>query len=511
MAPNGQAPWKEAAFEAEYTFTNEVLGSGFSGQVRLARHKQSGESVAVKSYREAKLSPLQQKDLDSEIATQSSADHPYVARLHGVYKTAEDLLLVMEHLEGGEVLDYLLKTECGLPEAHVRRVMQQLLSAVRHLHGRGMVHRDIKPENLIYTDASKETIKLIDFGFCTHWKRGDRPMTRRCGTNGYMAPEMVKKLGCTNKVDLWSVGVAAHVLLTGDMIGRSSDFRPLFSERLRRNSAEAQAFVAALLAVNPEDRLSAAQAQRHSWVQNQKASSEVSEEVNSGYETSCSLSETRTTRSSYGSCSTASSAESSMHSVSKWREDMPAAGPASSPQAGGLREGQARGAHHDKLHRELRQAAGLKPKLHGPAPQPEPADGHGAAAEHPGGLQDMPAAGPASSPQAGGLREGQARGAHHDKLHRELRQAAGLKPKLHGPAPQPEPADGHGAAAEHPGGLQDMPAAGPASSPQDQTAKAKKSLWELLPRVRVSRRVSAAFAAVRSMRQGGRTRSSVEI
>jgi len=449
MAPNGQAPWKEAAFEAEYTFTNEVLGSGFSGPVRLARHKQSGESVAVKSYREAKLSPLQQKDLDSEIATQSSADHPYVARLHGVYKTAEDLLLVMEHLEGGEVLDYLLETEGGLPEAHVRRVMQQLLSAVRHLHGRGMVHRDIKPENLIYTDASKETVKLIDFGFCTHWKRGDRPMTRRCGTNGYMAPEIVKKLGCTNKVDLWSVGVAAHVLLTGDMIGRSSDFRPVFSERLRRNSAEAQAFVAALLAVNPEDRLSAAQAQRHSWVQNQKASSEVSEEVNSGYETSgyetsFSLSETRTTRSSYGSCSTASSAESSMHSVSKWREDMPAAGPASSPQAGGLREGQARGAHHDKLHRELRQAAGLKPKLHGPAPQPEPADGHGAAAEHPGGLQDMPAA-------------------------------------------------------------------GPASSPQDQTAKAKKSLWELLPRVRVSRRVSAAFAAVRSMRQGGRTRSSVEI
>ena len=36
----------------------------------------------------------------------------------------------------------------------------------------------------------------------------------------------VRKHGFTNKVDLWSVGVAAHVLLTGDMIGRSSDFRP---------------------------------------------------------------------------------------------------------------------------------------------------------------------------------------------------------------------------------------------------------------------------------------------
>eukprot|EP00425_Heterocapsa_triquetra_P044893 CAMPEP_0195075410 /NCGR_PEP_ID=MMETSP0448-20130528/18293_1 /TAXON_ID=66468 /ORGANISM="Heterocapsa triquestra, Strain CCMP 448" /LENGTH=67 /DNA_ID=CAMNT_0040107793 /DNA_START=7 /DNA_END=207 /DNA_ORIENTATION=+ len=65
------------------------------------------------------------------------------------------------------------------------------------------------------------------------------------------------------KADLWSVGVLAHVLLTGDLIGRNKNWTPRFSERFKDLSSKAQAFIKSLLQVNPAQRPSAAQMRKH--------------------------------------------------------------------------------------------------------------------------------------------------------------------------------------------------------------------------------------------------------
>jgi serine/threonine protein kinase len=256
----------EGSFSRHYKITDKVLGSGLNGEVKLAVHRETGKKVAVKSYNVQLMNQKQRTDLAREVYAQSSLDHPNVARLEAVYESREHVRLLVESLSGGEVFSHLMEEEC-FDEHHATLVMTQLLQAVAHMHEVGLVHRDIKPENMLYATADRDTVKLIDFGFCTRWEEGDKPMTRRCGTDGYMAPEVVRKqVGYTNAADLWSVGVVAHVLLTGDMIGRSSDWTPVFSSRMAKCSIEAQKFVAALLQVDPDVRMTAKQALQHTWL-----------------------------------------------------------------------------------------------------------------------------------------------------------------------------------------------------------------------------------------------------
>ena len=93
----------------------------------------------------------------------------------------------------------------------------QLFEGLAYMQEMGVVHRDIKPENvLIYSDAGdgKVGVKLTDFGFAT-FCNPVRGLQQRLGSPMYMAPEIVKDEHYSCKVDIWSIGVITHVLLTG--------------------------------------------------------------------------------------------------------------------------------------------------------------------------------------------------------------------------------------------------------------------------------------------------------
>ena len=74
------------------------------------------------------------------------------------------------------------------------------------------MHRDLKPENLLM--ASETEIKLADFGFATFFTPTDG-LQQRLGSPMYMAPELVLEQKYDAKVDIWSIGVITHILLTG--------------------------------------------------------------------------------------------------------------------------------------------------------------------------------------------------------------------------------------------------------------------------------------------------------
>lgn len=259
----------KTAFSSLYKVTDKVLGEGLNGEVKLAVHRQTGKKVAVKSYSMSRMCRKAMDDLTKEVRTQSSLEHPNVARVEAVFQSESKVRLLVEHLSGGDVFKHIMEVgEFG--EGHAASLIHQLLGAVEHMHAKGLVHRDIKLENMMYTDADRQAVKLIDFGFCTSWKAGGAPMTRRCGTEGYMAPELVRKHGYTSVADMWSVGVVAHALLTGDLPGRHEDWTPIMSARLAECSPEAQKFVAALLTVDPADRLTAQQALTHCFMLRQE-------------------------------------------------------------------------------------------------------------------------------------------------------------------------------------------------------------------------------------------------
>ena len=94
------------------------------------------------------------------------------------------------------------------------------------MHKKNITHRDLKPENLLCgaTDDGSISYKLTDFGFAELFKPGKK-MSLSLGSPLYMAPEMAFEEDCDEKVDIWSTGVIAYILITGKppFIGKTKD------------------------------------------------------------------------------------------------------------------------------------------------------------------------------------------------------------------------------------------------------------------------------------------------
>lgn len=99
-----------------------------------------------------------------------------------------------------------------LNESWARTILLQLVSAVAHLHERGICHRDIKLQNILLENKSRQAqIKLIDFGFGSRYI-GALPMHTKCGTPYTTAPEVLREC-YDERCDVWSVGVVAFIVL----------------------------------------------------------------------------------------------------------------------------------------------------------------------------------------------------------------------------------------------------------------------------------------------------------
>jgi len=264
-------------FHQDYEATDVVLGTGLSGSVNKAVCRKTGQAVAVKIFDVSSMQPKPWAQLKSEIEIQSGLDHPGVARIEAVYKTETKVQLVMELLEGGEMFDRIVdeSAQGPLSERKAAQALTQLLLTIDYLHAQGVVHRDIKPENLIFERKGDEAFKLIDFGFACQLAPGAK-FTERCGTMQYVAPEVVQvPSSYDEKVDLWSTGCVAYVMLTGrnpyrgpqrevlrkTLLG-AVDYSPAFWDC----SPAARDFVQLLLNPDPTRRPSAAEALRHPWL-----------------------------------------------------------------------------------------------------------------------------------------------------------------------------------------------------------------------------------------------------
>merc|ERR1719253_288879 len=100
---------RKYSIKHDYDLTKSVLGVGAGGGGVRAVHRQSGQEVAVKSSQRDGMRLQKKLDLKREIDIQSSIDHPNVARVQAVYKTTQHFRMVIEHLEGGDLADYLIK------------------------------------------------------------------------------------------------------------------------------------------------------------------------------------------------------------------------------------------------------------------------------------------------------------------------------------------------------------------------------------------------------------------
>lgn len=268
-----------SSFEDLYRMTSDFLGCGVTAVVRVAVNKETREKVAVKTFNAGRsgtrsgsktgAAKCHVQQVCHEVRILSGLDHPGMVKIHDFFTSQESSFLLMEYLTGGSILQHIQEAQ-RLTEMQTIRATKQVLSAVEYLHKQSLVHCDVKPANLVYATARKNQVKLVDFGLCVEWQEGDAPLMRRTGTPSYMAPEVSNKVSCyTNKVDLWSLGVTVHAMLTGKTIGRTLDGRLVFGENFGECNGTGQRFVEALLSADPKSRPSATEALRQEWLQDE--------------------------------------------------------------------------------------------------------------------------------------------------------------------------------------------------------------------------------------------------
>jgi serine/threonine protein kinase len=318
----------------------KVIGKGTFGKVTLARHRITGECVAIKSYFREKgaisCTSLASQELPSTTAPGAITNgggndgkasgigtggealdwkrvrqevkmmaslhpHPSIIRYFEAFETPTQMHLVMEYVNGGNLVDLLKKfPDQRLPEAKAKWLFMQICCGVASLHEQNVIHRDLKLENVLL-DQNQERPKLIDFGFsmyeenfflssslspplCKGKKKikeinGGVSIPRQlqknfCGTPSYMAPEvLVQKFYDGKAVDCWSLGVILYVMLCGKFPFYGKSYHQLYQNIRSTNfsmprhvSKEAQDLLSCTFVLDASKRLTLRQIQVHPWL-----------------------------------------------------------------------------------------------------------------------------------------------------------------------------------------------------------------------------------------------------
>jgi serine/threonine-protein kinase len=191
-----------------------ILGAGGMGKVYKVRNVISDRVEALKVLLpDLATEPDLADRFVREIKVQASLEHPNIASLHTALRVENQLLMLMEFVEG-MTLDQKLKAG-PLPISEAVEYVAQVLGALGYAHQHGVIHRDIKPANMMLTPSG--VIKLMDFGIAK--AATDRKLTMTGTTMGslyYMSPEQIKGAATLDaRSDLYSIGVTLYELVTG--------------------------------------------------------------------------------------------------------------------------------------------------------------------------------------------------------------------------------------------------------------------------------------------------------
>ncbi|KAK4489445.1 hypothetical protein RD792_005254, partial [Penstemon davidsonii] len=269
------------------------ISRGAYGRVFLAMKRATGDLFAIKVLKKADM--IRKNAVESILAERDiliSVRNPFVVRFFYSFTCRENLYLVMEYLNGGDLFSLLRNLGC-LEEDMARIYVAEVVLALEYLHSLNVIHRDLKPDNLLIGPDGH--IKLTDFGLSkvglinsTADLSGsyailgdDKPKTAGhsslkgehqnkhsvVGTPDYLAPEILLGMGHGATADWWSVGVILFELLVGIPPFNADHPQQIFNNILNRDipwpkipeelSFEAYDLINKLLIENPVQRLGA--------------------------------------------------------------------------------------------------------------------------------------------------------------------------------------------------------------------------------------------------------------
>ncbi len=141
-----------------------IIGKGAFGEVRLCRDKVTKELLAIKKMNKSEM--VQKKQITHILAERdilASSNNPWVVGLKCSFTDEKNLYLVMEFLQGGDLMTLLIKKDV-MTEDEAKFYTAQIILAVDSVHRMNFIHRDLKPDNILIDKQGH--IKLSDFGLC---------------------------------------------------------------------------------------------------------------------------------------------------------------------------------------------------------------------------------------------------------------------------------------------------------------------------------------------------------
>eukprot|EP00093_Oithona_nana_P005155 05155.XXX_203725_205300_1 [CDS] Oithona nana genome sequencing. len=261
-------------YKSEFENVRQI-GSGKFGTVHQVRNVHSGDVFAAKVVKTRKKAVLEM--VNEEVSILKNVCHDNILSMIGAYQGGNEVIMVTEYLQGGELFEKVASDDYHLTEMQCVQFMHQICEGVSYLHRKDIVHLDLKPENVVLVLPDSNKIKIIDFGFAKKLNSDQQIVRVLQGTPEFVPPEIVNYEPIGFPSDTWSIGVVAFVLLTGlspflgdsvqdtftKITAVSYDFE---DEEFDDISLEAKSFISHLLINKMEDRLTAEECLHHPWL-----------------------------------------------------------------------------------------------------------------------------------------------------------------------------------------------------------------------------------------------------
>ena len=190
-----------------------ILGEGTFGIVKLVQDKKTKEKVAIKILEKKKIKTEEDKRrVQTEIEILQKMSHINVIKAKKILKDSENIYIMMEYCEKGELFHYIEKEIC-LSNDEAACYFYQLINGLEYIHQKGIVHRDLKLENILLSKTN--LLKIIDFGLSSYYD-SNKLLSTPCGSLCYASPELLSGQKYDGiLIDIWSVGVILYAMLCG--------------------------------------------------------------------------------------------------------------------------------------------------------------------------------------------------------------------------------------------------------------------------------------------------------